>query len=254
MRFDERFVEDRLRTAEQTEIVTSDQMLFADLHMALTPDRLQEGVGLDFGDQREQLESVIDALGISALLWDRSDMVHVHNVVVDSGSTTSYLGGNIEEIGNMSILDVLDVLQADHWTTYLERDTYPTMRPKGEVITSKILLANTFGGEEGEKFADTELMGVVIGVANRYLPNFNNRRKGLSYFFRDTEEVHGSFQRNVVGPLLAEMAVSGLRLSMPDRRFFLKIGALRCNPLIPTGTLENVSTAHRYTVAKGRLL
>lgn len=250
MKFDSRYVEDKLRQAEFDEISSSESHLFGDLREQLGDGRLEAGVTIEFGDQKPQLEAVLGQLGITGLLWQRSSFLHIHNVVVVSGGRKSFLGKSLSDIRNTPILDVLDAVQSDHWTTDDEHGMYPRIQPAADVIVSKAVLVNT-AYVDGEKRADPDLMGLVIGVANRYRPNFNHRRQHLPYFVRDNEKANGSFPRDVVGGMVAEMTVNNLRVDMPQRSYYLKLGPLVANAHMPT--IEDVATDHSLKVVAGRV-
>lgn len=250
-----RYFHDRLQSAAQRELLDSDSMLMADLQEAITPRRSLEGLRIDLGDDKETLEHILDEIGLTQAMQNYPEIAHIHNVVLAHGSTQSFLGKAIPALEQLRLTDALDALQSDAWITFKESGIYTRIGARKELVTSSILIANSAYNEDGQKIADLEKPGLVVGVSYRYLPEFVDDAGYIADIslprFIDTARSKPHNGDSVTWKLAQHLSYSDTELAMPQRRYYMKIGMIA--PIMFSYADVHTKPSNRFSLDAGRL-
>jgi hypothetical protein len=250
MKLDGRYIEDRLRLAEQEEIANSDGHIFGDLREHLTADSIEnKGVGIEFGESAV-FKSVVDALGIFELLHKQPDSLHIHALHLSKGIDVARLGRLIPKIGELPFLSALNLLQSSEWKTH---GSYPAIQPQTEAMSSKIIIANSKRTKDGTLQADLGAIGVLVGMYNRYLPDFDDAELSLPYILQTLEGRHGVGSRETTGALIDFTVMEGIDLVMPQTSYYLSLGKFGAEYGLFEPT-DNVRVQQHLIAIDGRII
>lgn len=249
MKLDGSYIEDRLQLAEQEEIATSESQLFGDLREHLTPERITEGVSIEFSELAA-FKSVVDALGIFELLAKQPESLHVHALHLYGDRGVNRLGKLTPSIAELPFLTTLSLLQAGEWETY---GSYPAIQTQTEAMSSRILIANSKRMDDGTLEADLDTIGAFVGMYNRYLPDFDDPELSLPYALRTLEEGHGSRSRETTAALMRYAAVERLDIVMPRASYSLGLGMLEAGDEV-FAPIDQIRIRHHLAVIAGRVM
>jgi hypothetical protein len=228
--------------------------LLEDLQNILSPEKFNQGVLIDFGNNRQALENVLNGLELDKMLDAHTGSMHIHNAVVYTRGTTSFVGRSIEQLKKLPILDAVDALQADRW--HLEYDgtdkTFPRICIKDPIVRSWIVLGHKKEVDD-KSCSDPALPGIVIGSTYRYLPEFDvdewdDEIEELNYYWRANFKERDD---TGVSVLASYMALNGLKLLMPDRSYYFMTGKLL--GMGPMRSVGGVLTKHAFELKSGKL-
>lgn len=229
MGIDERTLADTFRLAELDEVTPpGERAAEYTLNQLFTNENMWKGFRLDFGQNRDDFARVVDALGLSRLLQEQQ--IGIQALVVSSGSTTAFIGGNREVVESVPLVDALEAMQVDQMDVAKDFGVYPRLstRSRDGVIESRIVL-----GRSPERQADHEIVhadppddvGVMLGLVCRYLPDTGEHARSLSYMMNDIhEEDKIDTHSLVVGRLATVLATHGYGLVMPSSNYSLGVG------------------------------
>lgn len=163
MELDREYIEFRLDVAREKGAKDSQVHLADQLESALLDGDLNTGVKVDFGRSDKKFKSAIDILGLTSLI-ELDDPMHVHQAIVSSGNTSSFIPSAIPELVKLPLTQALEVMQICDWDTAVGLNGRLELNvPSKNTITSQLVLAHTlYGSEHGEMRADTSKLGATL--------------------------------------------------------------------------------------------
>lgn len=255
MIFDGRYVADRLQTAAFLELQTSDDQLFGDLQEHLTPD-VVEGVGvtLKFGSQEDVFRSVVSVLGIERLLQQEPSPVHVHTVLAGDQNTRRYLDRYGSTLRHLPIANGLKLLHAPYWRLRKDLSIVPYIQPSDDVVSSRIIVANTERREGEHAYPDLEQIGFAAALGTRYLPEVDDLEASLPYEIERQQRQDSDNSNEVIGPLARYLDYLGADLLLPHSSYSLSLGHLAAgfNVFGPGSNITEVAGGYEVTIQNGR--
>jgi len=252
MTIDGRYFERAFREAEQQEIIGGDSLIISGLRDVLTPELTKQGLSIDFGDDRHLASKTLDFLKIEEMLHANKPSIHLHQAVVLTPGVTSYIGRALPELGELSLLDAVDALQADRWEADNEHGSYYKVRVADDVVNSRLVIANSTI-IDGEKAADLTKPGVEVGAVVRYTPQFDDEDlygPHVPTFIGEVQQ-GGRRRETTVQKLAIEMASGGLELMMPSANYYLSFGEFSHGRL---GTIGGVLVRNEFTIEAGQVV
>lgn len=262
MKITGQYLEDQFRTAEQIEIAEGNgEHLFGDIVSALDREQMNEGFAISFGSNRDSLQRVIDVIELDKHTGGKSSSYQICQAICYNGrGCTGFVGKALPALSELSLVDAVEVLQADDWLVE-NRKQYPYIRASGDVVTSSLVLSARFGelDERGLSKIDASLPGFVISASFRYSPDFTPERefcgvRSLPYFLEDCTEPYDDPGYGVIE--LAKAVQEGIDpLRMPGANYLLSYGKLLGRGY-PLGIVDSVKVpwGNRFMVEDGSLV
>lgn len=173
----ETFITDKLRNAEQQEILDGESGIVADLVDAFSVEHIREGVSVIFGGDRNLFSQALEILGLQDTL-KRGGLV-INDISVNTQGARSHCTQSLGEwVKNANDLaTTLDYMQAVRWGTLPQENEYTQgkVTPEDIAITSYISALHTTLNDEGTMIVDATRPMVAVRATYVYEPAIYNK-------------------------------------------------------------------------------
>ncbi len=225
MNFDRR-VQDRLNAAERAEVISSEELFVADLRELLDGKAITEGIHIDFGDNHEALQRVLDLMDIEAMTGAVKYFNMINGTVIDGSSKANMSHKTVSPVVEAHGIRVAaELMQSDAWKVVGE--TFKHVQTMDERVTSWLMLmhASDIDAKDETFMLDANSTAVVVGVSARYQPESIDEygeNMGMASLYEQASSVKDYRQRITrLGELLE---YDEAELELPSRHYFLRIG------------------------------
>lgn len=220
--------QDRLRAANYEEIINSEALFMADLAEILTPDALENGVLLDFGESRDHFTATVETLELESLLKN-NQLEIVQSRLGEGGSSQQFISsGRVDRVvQEMGLVQTLDYIQSEGWGV-ADRNGYKHFESRSprHAAASQITLGQTHEGSDGERYIAKDMPCIALEMWVQYEPNaedeYGEGRGDLAYDVARLQK-QDTFQARVFERLAEYHHDSERELTLPQQRYSIAL-------------------------------
>jgi len=252
----EKITTERLRVAEQQEILDGESGLVADLVDAFSAEHIEKGVAVNFGGDRASFDKALKILGLQEAI--AQNKLHISDMSVGASGSTSYCSGSLGEWakGAGDLAKVLDYMQVLRWQSAPPKTSYApgAVMSSESIVSSSISALHMRGSEDGSRVVDATQPMVTVRAVYCYEPEiyYDNTSEefNLREFVAKEPEDTARAQR-LMDQVNEEFFFEDTTLHLPSGRYSISLGPVSEHtyafmPLAPV--IES-----RYELKDGRL-
>lgn len=235
MKYIEKDIQDRLRTATHKELLGGESLFMADIASVLTPEAIADGVSIEFGSNKYRFEQTLELLGVDDHLKRGTlDIIHatvgspasMHTVAPNRvKSVTEESHFTLDEETQLGLLRTLEYMHAESWRVEKPGGYAHFSGQSMSSVTSKAILGKATQSDRGGD-AYVELRHPIIGVSVSadYMPaetdEYGHMHGELPYRMADFAE---KSEPRVFQQLAESHGGEGLQLHLPNQTYRLEV-------------------------------